>query len=191
MLFLVNAVSQTEIWAKIPEGMTYSAALEVVDIVLAGKDVSVSGEALPGAQLEKYTALLQGASYGLLLVGILVGVIGVSNAVNMSVTAREREFGLRRALGVAKSGIVAEVLFEVFLLSFTGALLGVSAGLFAGNIGVYAVAKSSTSFSYSGGYPLQFVAVLLLSVVAMGLIVAAGSARAAAKVSPVTALRAV
>ncbi len=65
---------------------------------------------------------------GLGAVALLVGAIGVTNIMIISVLERRSEIGLRRALGATRGQIRAQFLAEATLLSLTGAAAGILAG---------------------------------------------------------------
>jgi ABC-type lipoprotein release transport system permease subunit len=56
---------------------------------------------------------------------------GIANALLMSVYERIREFGVLRSLGLSASSLVWLVLFESFMLTVSGALLGIGLALAA------------------------------------------------------------
>jgi putative ABC transport system permease protein len=62
------------------------------------------------------------------LIMLFMVLLGVANAVNMSVFERMSEFGTMRALGNRSGFVVALILAECLLLGLAGAIVGVLAG---------------------------------------------------------------
>ena len=70
------------------------------------------------------------AMMGLLAgISLLVGGIGIMNIMLATVTERTREIGIRRALGARRIDITRQFLIETVLLSVTGGVTGILAGL--------------------------------------------------------------
>jgi len=124
------------------------------------------------------TSLLAGVS----LVSLIVGGIGIMNIMLVSVTERTREIGLRIAVGAKPRTVLAQFLVEAVALSVAGGLIGIAAGIAAGE---YMAAQF--------GFPLQVSAnVVVLAVGVSGLVgVAFGlfPALQAARLDPIDALR--
>ena len=65
---------------------------------------------------------------GLGAIAVLVGALGIANAMLMAVLERRNEIGLRRALGATRGHIVGQFLAEAVLLAGFGGVLGAILG---------------------------------------------------------------
>ncbi len=62
-------------------------------------------------------------------ISLLVGGIGIMNIMLATVSERTREIGIRRAVGATREHIVIQFLIESVLLTFSGGLIGIAAGI--------------------------------------------------------------
>ena len=76
---------------------------------------------MQSAQAGILTALLAVAAS----ISLVVGGIGISNILLVSVTERTREIGIRRALGATQHSILWQFLIEAIVLSLLGGIIGV------------------------------------------------------------------
>ena len=67
---------------------------------------------------------------GIAAISLVVGGVGISNIMLVSVTERTKEIGLRKALGARPADILKQFLAEAVILSLAGGLAGVALGYF-------------------------------------------------------------
>jgi putative ABC transport system permease protein len=70
------------------------------------------------------------AANGLLMVAVVIALFGIVNTLVLSVTERTREIGLLRAVGMTRRQVGASIRLESVAVSFMGALIGTTFGLF-------------------------------------------------------------
>jgi putative ABC transport system permease protein len=115
-------------------------------------------------------------------VALLVGGIGVMAIMMVSVTARTREIGIRKALGATQRDILMQFLIEAATLTGIGGVVGIIVGIVAGKLATVAMdIKAET--------PLTLTLIAVAVSVAIGLIFGVVPARRAAKLDPIEALR--
>jgi putative ABC transport system permease protein len=115
-------------------------------------------------------------------ISLVVGGVGVSNIMLVSVRERTREIGLRKALGARQRDILAQFLIEAVLLCVVGGLIGIGLGVGA-------------SMLISAVSPLPALIAWWSPALAFGVSAAVGiffgvaPARRAGRLDPVVALR--
>jgi putative ABC transport system permease protein len=115
-------------------------------------------------------------------ISLLVGGIGVTNVMLVSVTERTKEIGIRKALGATRGAILGQFLAEAATLTLLGGLLGVVAALIGANYEIYGTQPVVLDYSIP----------LALGVsVAIGVFFGVYPAARAAAMRPIQALRAV
>lgn len=117
---------------------------------------------------------------------LVVAGIGVANIMNVIVEERTREIGIKMALGIRKRLVMWQFLFETFLLTFIGGLIG-----FLISTGICSIIKLFKIEDYMGK-PAVTLWVGLISTLILGLVALLAGyfpAKRAANLNPVDALR--
>lgn len=115
-------------------------------------------------------------------ISLLVGGVGVSNIMLVSVRERTREIGLRKALGARQRDILLQFLIEAVLLCVVGGVIGIALGVGAALL-VSAVSPLPVLISWWS--PALAFAVSA----AVGIFFGVAPARRAGRLDPVVALR--
>jgi putative ABC transport system permease protein len=133
------------------------------------------------------TAAASATSFTVLLgavaaISLLVGGIGVTNVMLVTVTERTREIGIRKALGATRGAILGQFLAEAATLTLIGGVLGVIAALIG------------SRYQINGTQPviIGYSIPLALGVsIAIGVFFGVYPAARAAAMRPIQALRAI
>ncbi|WP_433801599.1 ABC transporter permease [Actinomycetospora sp. CA-084318] len=113
-------------------------------------------------------------------ISLVVGGIGITNIMLVSVTERTREIGIRKALGAPPSAILGQFLVESVILSVLGGLIGVAVG------------TAGTLIPLGDFRPVVVPSAVVLAVgvsIAIGVFFGGYPARRAARLRPIEALR--
>jgi putative ABC transport system permease protein len=113
-------------------------------------------------------------------ISLLVGGIGITNIMLVTVTERTREIGIRKAIGAPRGAILGQFIAEATVLSLLGGVMGVAAGVIG------------SQFTIVGVTPVIVPSSILLALgvsVAIGLFFGSYPAGRAAKLRPIEALR--
>jgi ABC-type antimicrobial peptide transport system permease subunit len=135
---------------------------------------------------ESYTAMIQGFAWGIAAIAVLVGGLGMMNAMVMSVLERTREIGTLRALGWSRRRVLGMILGESVVLGVAGGLAGLGLGLLLTELAAQVPGIGAfMEGAYTSGVLLQG----LLTAVCLGLVGGLYPALHAANLQPVEALR--
>jgi putative ABC transport system permease protein len=113
-------------------------------------------------------------------ISLLVGGIGITNIMLVTVTERTREIGIRKAIGAPKGVILGQFLTESTLLSLIGGGLGVAVGVLGSRFSIVGIKPVIIPASVYGALAIA---------VAIGLFFGSYPANRAASLRPIEALR--
>jgi len=138
------------------------------------------------ASEEQLLEMLDGIAMAIAGLAVVIGGIGMTNTLFMSVFERTREIGLLRSLGWRRRRVMGTILGEALVLALLGGLTGSSLGV----LSLVAISKSGSWLSVFGGQlTSELFARALVTVVALGLVGGAYPAWWASRLLPVEALR--
>jgi ABC-type antimicrobial peptide transport system permease subunit len=135
---------------------------------------------------EQMLEMLEVGAMAIAGLAILIGGVGMTNTLFMSVFERTREIGLLRSLGWGRWRVLVLILGESLVLALLGGGVGVGLGVGA----VFAINRSSSMLGMFGS---QFTSMIfiraLVTVAVLGLVGGAYPAWWASRLLPVEALR--
>ena len=138
------------------------------------------------ADEQQIIEIMEGMAMGVAGLAVVIGGVGMTNTLFMSVFERTREIGLLRAMGWRRRRVLFLILGESLTLALLGGLVGVG-------LGVAAILPLSRSSSWLGMFGTQFSPELFarafVTVSVLGLVGGAYPALWASRLLPVEALR--
>jgi ABC-type antimicrobial peptide transport system permease subunit len=138
------------------------------------------------AEQEQILEILDVGAMAIAGLAILIGGVGMTNTLFMSVFERTREIGLLRSVGWGRWRVLFLILGESLTLSLLGGAVGIGLGVGA----VLAIGRSGSILSVFGSQftPALFIRALV-TVIVLGLVGGAYPAWWASRLLPVEALR--
>jgi putative ABC transport system permease protein len=191
MLHLNGAVSEVAITAA--DGTTTAQLRDRVTAVLGTRfEVSASQDvaAASAAAAKDQVGYLQIMLLALAAAALLVGAFLIANTFSIVITQRTRELAVLRAAGATGGQVLRSVLGEALLVGLTASIGGLGLGVLAATglrnlAGMFGIALPPGALVLAPRTVLIAFAVGVL----ITLVAAAGPARKAARVAPVTAMR--
>ena len=172
--------------ALVPEGMRRAEeAMRLAHRLRPGaaNDFSIETADALIAFWKNLTSVLFAVVPVIVAIGIVVGGIVIMNIMMMSVNERTHEIGIRKAMGATRADIRSQFLTEAVMLASLGGIVGTSAGW------LFAIAISAASPLPAKVTTWSVLAALALGT-SVGVIFGVYPATRAARLDPVTAMRA-
>ena len=184
LLFGISTVQSIEVKAQNP-GQINTLSNQLVS-ALQNEYTGVQFSAVTQSQIlgtiGKILSLLTLVLAAIAGISLLVGGVGVSNIMLVSVRERTREIGLRKALGARQRDVLLQFLVEAITLTAVGGVIGIGLGVGV-SVAVGAFSPLPTSIAWWSPALAFGVSVFV------GVVFGVMPARRAGKLDPVTALR--
>ncbi len=129
-----------------------------------------------------------GLTYVQIAVAVLVAVLGIVNALTVSITDRRRELGVLRAVGGMRNQIRHTVWMEAVAIGIIGATLGLGLGAIQLYYSVEVARRDLIGIAIGYAYPFTIALALVPVMLAAALLAALGPAESAVRGSLVEAL---
>ncbi len=129
------------------------------------------------------SSLFESVTLGLASISLVVGGVVIMNIMLVAVTERTREIGVRKALGAKQRDVLMQFLIESGMMSLVGGAIGVIGGVLLGKIITLVSGWPAT-------VPVWAILLGLFLATGVGIFFGVYPASKAARLDPVTALRA-
>jgi putative ABC transport system permease protein len=184
LLFGISTVQSIEVKAQNP-GQINTLSNQLVS-ALQNEYTGVQFSAVTQSQIlgtiGRILSLLTLVLAAIAGISLLVGGVGVSNIMLVSVRERTREIGLRKALGARQRDVLLQFLVEAIALTAVGGVIGIGLGVGV-SVGVGAFSPLPTTIAWWSPALAFGVSVFV------GVVFGVMPARRAGRLDPVTALR--
>ena len=161
--------------------------LQALDVRIKQLDVDLRLEEV--REQQRRTAEARQRMWWIVGVSLLITVIGIANAMLMSVTERIREIGTMKCLGALSSFVVKLFLIESSLIGLVGSLLGALAGVLFSFV-TYSYTFGALNILTSVSYPMLLLYGLasVVTGIILAIVAAIYPALLAARMIPAVAL---
>ncbi len=129
-------------------------------------------------------------TYVLEAIAIIVGLAGVATTASAQASARTREFGMLRHIGVGRGQIVAMLGVEGGLLGAVGGLVGVTLGVAISQVLIHVINPQSFNWTMTTRLPVTLMLSVIAALIVASAITAMLAGRRAVSIDAVRAVRA-
>jgi putative ABC transport system permease protein len=129
-------------------------------------------------------------TYVLEAIAIIVGLAGVATTASAQASARTREFGMLRHIGVGRGQIIAMLGVEGALLGAVGGLVGVSLGTGISQVLIHVINPQSFNWTMTTRLPVALMLSVITALIVASAITAMLAGRRAVSIDAVRAVRA-
>ncbi len=173
-----NVLVKTRNSADIPQAKAHIE--KVLLKTLSQDDFTIMSQEQLLSTITQILGVLTFALGGIAAISLIVGGVGISNIMLVSVTERTKEIGLRKAVGARPRDILSQFLIEAIILSVLGGAIGITIG-FLGSLAISSFIQTAV--------PLWSVALGLGFSVGVGVVFGVAPAIRASRLEPIVALR--
>ena len=141
------------------------------------------------AQMSKFLSLFTLMLTSIAIVSLVVGGIGITNMMMVSVSERLREIGIRKAFGATNASIRQQYLAEAIVICTLAGIFGIAVGFFVYETSIWAAAQviSKVQFEWVLNWPALLIS--LISIAVVGILSGLVPAVRAEKLAVIEALR--
>lgn len=151
------------------------------------KSFTVQGSDQLLEQVKGFLGIISMILIAIAAISLIVGGIGIMNAMVMTVLERTREIGVMKALGATQHTILALFLIESGAIGFIGGIIGIIVGV--GLSQIVAIGGQAAGFNLAAPVTLELIGFALIFSVLVGALSGFYPAWRAAHMDPVEALR--
>jgi len=125
---------------------------------------------------------------GIATISLLVGIIGITNTMFISVIERKSEIGIMKAIGARNSDIALVFMFESGVMGLLGGVIGIILGVLLGK-GVEIIADMAGVSNLAPYFSLELIIGTVAFSFLLGVFAGTFPALNASKLNPVEILR--
>jgi ABC-type antimicrobial peptide transport system permease subunit len=177
----IGKVSFLSIWVEDPDN------IQTIEYLIEEKFPEISlSKASEFAEELGDMEMMRASTWAIAFVALVLGGLGMTNTMVMSVFERTREIGVLRALGWRRRHILSMIISESVTLSMLGGITGVIAGFILGMLfNAIPMMQGFIRITYTSGLFIQAFSTILV----LGVIGGAYPAWRASRLLPIEALR--